>query len=963
MIPAKILITITLTCLTIAGSVAQLIEFRNFYPENSNQVLWNQVLDLAESPDDNKADSLYRHTLKLLEDGIDPNGHLMVLNMLAEYYGRYSKNLEKAKEVLDVSRQYYQNVADTVSFAFSDYYKTRAQYFVYVRKDKERLHEFQKAYHILNTLDPAHPAMAVLHNDLMQANFAIRNIKDGFFHYDALLDDAQKNNNNFYRASAYLGAGNLMKFYNPDLAVKYFDHCLLLVEHYQINEFLADPFFYISIGSGQTATNQHQEALELYHKGMQLLKERDNPNMNLMSSFYYYIGVSHKNMGDNHNGIIYLDSALTLSREISGENSFNYMRTLNLKGLTLNNARRYDEALPINKAVMDYYIEHRGKQDVYYTQQGLREVSRSYHGLGRYEQALQLAQRGICYMLQLEESEDIYALPDIEHHITPEKNYMELEYNIYSKIDGLQEIYKSNGDEALLPIIMDHFDMVMKITDVHASLGQTPNTLYSLSSRYKYHANKLLSFAFEMELSDHYLMEVYQMVAKSKSYSFLAESLQNRNFKVDNTQIADDELNIKTELSERILSLNPENNTKEFQYVNEKLLVLEKDEFLSRIANPVATERVLVSSLAETREMDIFHNINPDEIIVDIYIDKQSLYTFIFTEDSFMATSQLIPEEFSENTQKFLRALRTGHSAELTRTSKLIGDALLGGIDLRDKKHLIIVPDENLHLIPFDLLPYKDGLLIESIALSTRYASHLYRKTESNLQVEGFLAFAPVFDDGQLSMVPDVLRGVEDHDEMEDIFRDHDNFVALPASALELHQISELFTNKGLDSQSYLRSQATKTNFRNFAHQAAILHIATHGYVDRINPDRSGMVLQQDHSSAEHCPGFLYMGEINNMEIQSDLVVLSACYTGYGSILRGEGVIGISRGFLAAGANNVIASLWKVHDEKTKDLMVAFYSYLLEGNSYADALRLAKLDGIERGYLPMDWAGFLLIGS
>jgi len=94
------------------------------------------------------------------------------------------------------------------------------------------------------------------------------------------------------------------------------------------------------------------------------------------------------------------------------------------------------------------------------------------------------------------------------------------------------------------------------------------------------------------------------------------------------------------------------------------------------------------------------------------------------------------------------------------------------------------------------------------------------------------------------------------------------------------------------------------------------------------------------------------------------LVVLSACKSGYGKVEKGEGVISLPRSFLFNGVPNVIASLWKVHDERTKDLMVAFYKHLLEDKvSYAEALRLAKLDCIKKGFLPLDWAGFVLIGE
>jgi len=93
------------------------------------------------------------------------------------------------------------------------------------------------------------------------------------------------------------------------------------------------------------------------------------------------------------------------------------------------------------------------------------------------------------------------------------------------------------------------------------------------------------------------------------------------------------------------------------------------------------------------------------------------------------------------------------------------------------------------------------------------------------------------------------------------------------------------------------------------------------------------------------------------------LVVLSACKTGTGKIEEGEGVMALPRGFIFAGVPNLMVSLWKIHDKHTKTLMVNFYKHLLEGNDYAKSLRLAKLQQIQKGALPLDWSGIVLIGK
>jgi len=113
--------------------------------------------------------------------------------------------------------------------------------------------------------------------------------------------------------------------------------------------------------------------------------------------------------------------------------------------------------------------------------------------------------------------------------------------------------------------------------------------------------------------------------------------------------------------------------------------------------------------------------------------------------------------------------------------------------------------------------------------------------------------------------------------------------------------------------------------------------------------------------------GFLHTNEVFNLNLNADLVVLSACETGLGKLRNGEGMIGISRGFLFAGVPSLVASLWQVDDESTAIIMKGFYEYLKKGLNKSQALRHAKLDYIaaspNQGKDPYYWAPFILSGN
>jgi CHAT domain-containing protein len=148
--------------------------------------------------------------------------------------------------------------------------------------------------------------------------------------------------------------------------------------------------------------------------------------------------------------------------------------------------------------------------------------------------------------------------------------------------------------------------------------------------------------------------------------------------------------------------------------------------------------------------------------------------------------------------------------------------------------------------------------------------------------------------------------------------------------------------------------------------QYRIIHFATHGLLNSQHPELSGIVLSLFDEKGGPQDGFLRLHDIYNLRLASDLVVLSACKTGLGKEIKGEGLVGLTRGFLYAGAPRVVASLWKVDDRATAELMKLFYQRMLrDGLRPAAALRRAQIDMWKqpRWAAPYYWAGFTLQGE
>jgi CHAT domain len=196
------------------------------------------------------------------------------------------------------------------------------------------------------------------------------------------------------------------------------------------------------------------------------------------------------------------------------------------------------------------------------------------------------------------------------------------------------------------------------------------------------------------------------------------------------------------------------------------------------------------------------------------------------------------------------------------------------------------------------------------------------------------------------------------------ISRDGISVPRLLSSRQEADAIIEAAAGAGMRATDFKASLATATSPELGKYR--IVHFATHGLLNSEHPELSGLVLSLMDEQGKPQEGFLRLRDIYNLNLPVDLVVLSACNTALGKEVRGEGLVGIVRGFMYAGAARVIASLWKVDDEATAELMKRFYQRMLQGGmSPAAALRAAQVDMWQqkRWHSPYYWAAFQLQGE
>lgn len=345
-----------------------------------------------------------------------------------------------------------------------------------------------------------------------------------------------------------------------------------------------------------------------------------------------------------------------------------------------------------------------------------------------------------------------------------------------------------------------------------------------------------------------------------------------------------------------------------------------------------------------------------------------------------LTKNQPVPGETFDQQQARIMAAQ----AQLPRAAAALSDLVLRPVaDKLGKKRLLIVADGALQYVPFQalMIPAPAGgefqpLLLNHEVINEPSTSVLALMVGNTAQRRvppySVMVYAdPVFEARDSRVKAGVGTPPPDQNkQLQQAFRDvgfadGSPIPALPASREEAQAIISMAPwRSGYQALNFAANRAS-VNETDLS-QYRVIHFATHGFVDYQHPELSGLVLSMVDEKGNPQDGFLRMHDIYNLNLPVDLVVLSACNTGLGKEVKGEGLIGLTRGFMYAGARGVVASLWKVDDDATAELMKQFYAGMFQkGLTPAAALRDAQLAlrSHKRWESPYYWAAFVIQGE
>jgi tetratricopeptide (TPR) repeat protein len=579
-----------------------------------------------------------------------------------------------------------------------------------------------------------------------------------------------------------------------------------------------------------------------------------------------------------------------------------------------------------------------------------REIAKLYNLLaevfiykGDYPKALSSFQKSLQVILPEYQPK--------ESHENPSSNLFYPENTIKEALDGRARVFTIMGD---FENALKNYELSFYQEDILRTTYSSQFSKIIQESENRKRSEQVIDLCYQLYINtgdELYIEKAFQFAERSKAMVLLneLENKKNKNtYQSDSLIIREkDLLNQRATLSKDIQLAKT--------YENYPLSNLEN---LITSRNKISNDLQILKSHIQKKYPSITNDestitvtkiyeklITKNQMLIEFFIGTKQTYIFnlsyhntiswrIIDNDSYQdSLYQLLTFYADDSGIKIVNQL--GKFKELSR---LVYKILLESDLKNNQSNVIIIPDSILSFLPFDalitgesetnnfenmpFLIFKNNL---SYAFSTQIL--LYEKSKNKVS-NNIIGFFPVFENTNR------------------------NLSKLPYTLDEAREISAYFS-----TQLFIHQEASKNQFIDVMKTATIIHLSTHANTTNVS----------QLASIEFWDETLYLTELYGYDIPADLVVLSACETGIGTLSKGEGIMSLARGFSYSGVKNLIVSLWKVNDKATSLLMGNFYRNMSQNKSFDSALRLSKINYLTNRNVsnikksPYYWAGFIPI--
>jgi CHAT domain-containing protein/tetratricopeptide (TPR) repeat protein len=694
---------------------------------------------------------------------------------------------------------------------------------------------------------------------------------------------------------------------------------------------------YKEIGSFDNALSYLNQALEIDEKAAAV--SEISKDLNNIGTIYRKKGLQNNNKSDFILALDYLLNSLNLNKEINKIS----IHVNNNIGTIYSDLEDYSNALK-------YYMNGLNISEKLNDKEGISLISNNigivYYNLGNYEESTKYCQRAIDLASQIKAGQVLW------------EAYLDVG-NSYKKQSKFQDALTSYRESI----------SVIESTRSNIDLEEMKASYFGTDKRIEAYHNliDLLARLNSSEPGKSYGDEAFTYLERGKARAFL-DSLEVAQISVSqgvDAKLANEEKQINADMTALYKKLlMPDLTAEQRNQIEADLKTCE--EKYDRLKREIRAENPAYATLSPniiTLKEAQSRLLNGNTVFIAYSVGKESSYGFAIGRTGLRIFPIPPRKEIQKKVTDYLKVISDKDNRDFQLGHELFADLVQPALEPHVKK-LFIIPDDALYFLPF-----------ETLLLGPDNASWLLRKYN--------IAYAP-----SMSSLAEIIKrtrngakrnkdllalGDPDYGFNEqspgssDIFQNFYSssdfrFFRLAYSGIEVQKIAALFPKNR--EKVLQRAEASEPALKKLPlSDFKIIHFAAHGLIDDQKPARSAIVLSLDSNSQDD--GFLQMRDIYGLRLNADLVALSACQTGKGQFVRGEGIEGLSRAFFYAGASSVLMSLWSVNDQATYQLMERFYAHLRSSKSLMDALRLAKLEMMDSKVFahPFFWAGFVITGD
>ena len=774
--------------------------------------------------------------------------------------------------------------------------------------------------------------------------------------------------NLFSLAQSYVLLGSVnYALYDYHNALNYYSRAEEIYLKIGLNDSPAFLDCLFNVANLQNKLGNIQEGINKFHEIRRILESKNLTDKEYLIRVYQNLANSYFKIGEQDSASTYLSLCKNREKLVTKSDSLLYAGNLEVVANSCIIQNKTTEAEEILLLAKEYYGKLQPKNSPVLGRVFLNLANLSFNA-NNIENALHYIQQAVINISDGFEDTLVFNNPSIG-----KVSVKELSFKILvRKADILTYAFDDEKQkEKYFSTAFETYLLASELVDKIRKEIITEDSKLLLSANVGAMYENALATGYELSLlskNGHYVESVYNLFERNKAATLL-EAIKGAN-ELKYANVPDSlllqEMTLKKKLFEKKKELRYEYETQvdtsdariselrdevfSISFQLETLIKLFETNFVSYYHLKYSNSLNSFSAIQEKLKQDGLN-------ILEYYLGSNFLYVLVLRADTIIIDRVPTPSHLNSQIEDFRKKIIAHAPSDFAEASYSLYRQLFKPFqELINENNLIIVPDGVLSAIPFEALLYekckKDSItyssmkfLLSRFNISYTFSCNLLAETFSrNYSTAPSIAlFAPV----NFSSM---------------------NMKNLPQTSDEVRSISGIFADRGYRSCIFELGNASEYAFKNIDLKAyRYIHLATHGLIDHENSEYSKIILGRDSANVED--GELNVGEIYNMKFRADLITISACETGMGKLVSGEGIISFPRSFIFAGVSNLLVSLWSVDDEATRYIMTSFYDTLMKGKPKSVALHNAKIElAAQTGKVRFDvcdpyyWSPFILIG-